>query len=138
MIPAGASGCPGGGQAAGPGGQAAGPGARVMGVVCDAPEVSVQVTLRLSPGWSELRMVEIWVGSVTVCPATEVITSPAASPAVAAGEPDRVPSTVAPEVVVPLPPVLPKPPSLEPPVLPKPPSLEPPQPPKPPAPVPPV
>src|ERR1700759_986735 len=106
MIPAGASGCPAGGQAAGPV-------ARVMVAVCDAPEVSVQVTLTLSPGWAELRMVEIWVGSVTVCPATEVITSPAASPAVAAGEPDRVPSTVAPEVVVPVPPVLPQPPSVE-------------------------
>src|ERR1700749_3710354 len=43
---------------------------------------------------------------------TEVITSPSARPAVAAGEPDSVPWTSAPEGVPPvLPPVLPKPPS---------------------------
>ena len=78
--------------------QAEGPVPSVSVVVCDWPEVSVQPTEILSPGWSGISAWEIWVPVVTAVPLIAVITSPSVSPAAAAGVPGWAPASSTPEV----------------------------------------
>src|SRR5260370_11539390 len=76
--------------------QAAGPVVRVTVEVCDWPLWSTQVILIESPGWYLTSTCEMSLATETDWPPTEVISSPAARPALPPGEPDRTPPTVHP------------------------------------------
>src|SRR5450631_929825 len=78
---------------------AAGPLPSVTVALCDWPYWSVQLRLILSPGWCCARTDETSVEDLIVWPATDVITSPWASPAWAAADPFTTPATVAPLAV---------------------------------------
>src|SRR5439155_13518568 len=81
----------------GPGrGQPTGPVARVTVAVCDWPFASTQPTDTLSPGcWASSSVVSV-VAESTALAINDWITSPRASPADSAGEPDTTPDTGAP------------------------------------------
>ena len=66
------------------------------------PELLTHWSCTESPGCRETSALLRSVAEVMVDPLRVVMTSPWTSPALAAGEPDRVPSTVAPDVVAPL------------------------------------
>src|SRR5579872_457535 len=102
--------------------QSAGPVARVAVEVWDWPNPSLQAIVTLSPGWCCSITDSTFDGDETLWPAIEVITSPCDSPAVAAGDPERTPSTATPPL--PCPPDPPNPPNPEEPEEPDDPSLE--------------
>src|SRR5437588_10167782 len=64
-----------------------GPLANATVAVWEAPLWSIHVMFTRSPGWCWRRIVLRSVGDVTVVPPTAVITSPAESPVLAAGDP---------------------------------------------------
>src|SRR5580658_10906610 len=92
-----------------PEGQAAGPVVRVRFEVCDWPVWSVQVSEIESPGWYLTRTWATSSGLETVWPPTAVIVSPWPRPALAAGDPERVPEMATPLVLPWLPLCPPKP-----------------------------
>src|SRR5215472_9421852 len=77
-------------------GQSAGPVASVMVAVCDWPELSVQLSVILSPGWWPAIVVARSCADETDLPSTEVMTSPACRPAEAAGVPLPTDATTGP------------------------------------------
>jgi hypothetical protein len=75
-----------------------GPAARCRRLVVCCPDGLTQVTDIVSPGWSRDRMRVRSSGEPTGCPFTAVMTAPPVMPAAAAGLPQMVPMTRAPEL----------------------------------------
>ena len=73
---------------------------RVRVSVCDWPDWSSQVTEMWSPGWYPTRTWATSSALATCWPPSEVISSPAVRPALAAGEPEMAPPSVTPLPVV--------------------------------------